>query len=189
MSDVATVRCFVGLPPDDVVRADLADVIEPVAWEGFRKVAVDNLHLTLKFLGDVEHAMVEPVLAAVQAIVASQEPFDLNLLGLILLPNPRRPRVLAATTDAPPALLRLVECLEEQAVELGFRREGRAFRPHITLGRFRRAPRQAPQLADLDLPDTGFRVDRVVVYESVLEAAGPIYLPMGDFPLAASGGE
>jgi 2'-5' RNA ligase len=136
------VRLFVALNFPDAVREALHAATAPlreavprgVAW-----VRSEALHLTLKFLGDVEDARV-PAIAEALAQVASRhvEP-RLLMSGVGAFPSLARPRVVWAGIEATPRLELVQHDLEASCATLGFEVEGRAFRPHVTLGRVRDA--------------------------------------------------
>lgn len=180
-------RCFVAIPLDEVVRADLADAMAELTLPGMRRTPLANLHATLKFLGDVDDPQMPEVLEALQTATEGVTPFDLEVTELAYLPNARRPRVLSAKLDRPAALVRLHEQVEALMHAVGFQKEGRAYNPHITLGRYRKPPRE---VADLELlsgelaGETGWRVERFVLFQSILEPTGPRYVELAEFRLA-----
>ena len=102
----------------------------PVRW-----VDLDQYHVTLKFLGTVRKAAVEPVQKALDEVASSTAPFDAMVTGFGAFPTIRRPRVLWAGVHATPELRCLKQDLEWGLAELGFDKETRAFHPHLTLGR------------------------------------------------------
>jgi 2'-5' RNA ligase len=102
----------------------------PVRW-----VEPDDLHITLKFLGEVRPEMMPRIEATVADVAASTPPFTLTLGGFGAFPTLRRPRVIWLGAEAAPELRCLKQDLEWDLAELGFERENRAFHPHLTLGR------------------------------------------------------
>jgi 2'-5' RNA ligase len=102
----------------------------PVRW-----VEEDDLHLTLKFLGEVRSERVTAVEQAIARVGEGTVPFFLTLGGFGAFPTIRRPRVLWLGVDASPALRCLKQDLEWGLTECGFDAETRAFHPHMTLGR------------------------------------------------------
>jgi 2'-5' RNA ligase len=107
--------------------------VEPeLAW-----VAPERLHLTMKFLGDVDDAGTERLLAAVDSITGRHRPFEMTLGGVGAFPNFRRARVVWLGVGSDPRLEWLHHDLEVACGAAGFEVEGRAFRPHITLARVR----------------------------------------------------
>lgn len=102
----------------------------PVRWEG-----VEQLHMTLKFLGEVRPEMLERVKQAVARVAEKTPPFTLRMGGAGAFPTLRRPRTVWLGAEASPELRCLKHDLEWELAPLGFDREVRAFHPHVTLGR------------------------------------------------------
>jgi 2'-5' RNA ligase len=147
-----------------------------------RWVPPGSLHLTLKFLGDIAASSVPQVAAAVQSAAGQASAFEVGVGGLGAFPNMRQPRVVWLGLHAPPALLELQRSLEAGLARLGYAPEGRAFSPHLTVGRVSRSAgsreRQAlgRALAGETVGSLGvFRVDAVHLYQSVLQPGGAVY--------------
>lgn len=186
------IRAFVAVPLDDGLRARLAQEIERlrrvapnVAW-----VTPGNLHITLKFLGDVLPERIGRVAAALGG-VASLDKFGLTIRGVGAFPSPRRPRVVwAGTTDGSTELTRLAGLVDTALVAQGFASETRAFSGHITLGRVRN-PGTIPGLetAMAQAGDQEFGsllVDRIVLMQSELRPTRATYRELAGWPLATS---
>jgi len=103
-----------------------------LAW-----VHEEKLHLTMKFLGDVDDAGVARLARAADAVAARHRPFEMTLGGVGAFPNFRRARVVWMGVESEPRLELLHHDLEIACAEAGFEVEGRPFRPHITLARVR----------------------------------------------------
>lgn len=172
-------RLFAALP----LPSGLADALAPLLAElrttdwPVRWVADENLHLTLKFFGEVEPAREPAVAEALRGAVQGTGPIDLMLAEPGVLPPRGRARVVVVDLEAPPALELLQHRIERAAEPLGFSAEGRPFRPHLTLGRVRREARLPAGAAGrfrhrLELP---WLADRVVLYESAPSPAGQRY--------------
>jgi 2'-5' RNA ligase len=150
-------------------------VARGVSWVG-----TDNLHVTLKFLGDVEDQRTEEIGASLSAAVADIDAFDIALRGLGAFPTPVRPRVIWAGVGAGEgSLAAIANAVERRLAPLGFPADARGFSAHVTLGRVRE-PRRDPALtealaraASLDLGAS--RVDRVVLMRSQLSRGGARY--------------
>lgn len=175
-------RAFVAIHLDDASRAALRDEIEHlrraaphVAW-----VAAENLHVTLKFLGNVEPGLLRGISGSLEEAVREASPFDLEIRGLGAFPSPSRPRVVWAGLAAGRELMAALAERVERALEpLGFPGEDRPFSPHVTLGRVRE-PRKDPRLARLieagDALEFGVvRVDSVWLMRSDLSPRGARY--------------
>ncbi|HSG09664.1 MAG TPA: RNA 2',3'-cyclic phosphodiesterase [Longimicrobiales bacterium] len=115
-----------------IIRAarPLRDVGLPVRW-----VEEDNLHLTLKFLGEIRPERVPGLEQAMATVAEGTAPFSMTLGGFGAFPTIRRPRVLWLGAEASPALRCLKQDLEWGLTDCGFEAETRAFHPHLTLGR------------------------------------------------------
>lgn len=176
------------LLPDEV-RQRLAAAVERlrphaagVAW-----VAPANLHVTLKFLGEVDEGRVPSVAAALAAAAGAHGAFDVSVRGLGAFPSPERPRVLwAGLEDDAGRLGALAGGVDAACAALGFPRETRAFASHVTLGRAREGRRQ-PALADALARGGEFgrvRVERVALMQSELSPRGSRYSELALCPLA-----
>lgn len=191
MTEFHVKRCFVGIPLDAASSADVAEMTDRVDVQGMRRTPRENYHVTVKFLGDVDDPEIPQVIEALRLGCEGIEPFDLELTRLAYLPDVRRIRVLAAVSasDISPSrqrvkpVMRLYEQIEDAMEVVGFQREGRRYRPHVTVGRFKRRPRGAPDLDVMDWTPTGLTVDRVVLYQSLLERDGVHYAQLAEVML------
>ena len=191
-------RLFVALDPPDLVRHRLAALesdLQRAAGRGsgdVKWVAVENVHLTLQFLGAVPDGRVDPVKAAVAAAAADAQPLRLELRGAGGFPDARRARVLWAGVGGDVAqLAALVVALGRRLGPLGFAPEERPFSPHFTLGRAR-DPRGAPGLAAAlalaaEAPGVPWRATEVLLFQSFLSPKGPRYEAIARAPLGAAG--
>src|SRR5207249_2460182 len=142
------VRAFVALNFPDRLRHELWDVLAPLR-ERREKLPVkwvrpENIHLSLKFLGDVEETREPELAAALQRAAGSRpepRPLTLQISGFGVFPDYHRPHVLWAGVTPDPSLELLQHGVEQAFAPLGFPTEARAFRPHVTLGRAARDAR------------------------------------------------
>lgn len=133
-------RLFIALNLPDEVRRSLHDAGAPLreaAPRGVAWVRPEGLHLTLKFLGDVEDARVGDVAETLRRVAAGHLAVRVAVGGVGAFPSLARPRVVWAGVEATPRLELLQHDVEASCASLGFELEGRAFRPHVTLGRVR----------------------------------------------------
>ena len=178
-------RTFVAVfPPPEIRAAAIAGARETVRRLGdrVRWIKPENVHLTLKFLGDVREEALGTLCASLEEICARHAPFDVELVGLGAFPSARRARILWVGVGAGSDQLRaLAADLDAAFASLGFEREKRSYAPHMTLGRVRGRP------ASFDLPsdakDLGFRVRRVELVESTLAPEGALYRTVKAFAL------
>ena len=134
-------RVFVALSISQAAKLTLKTALGDLAAlvpSGVRWADPEGLHLTLKFLGDVEPALVNDIAEIIRQSAKTVLPFQVQLSGLGMFPNARRPRVLWAGLqgDLEP-LQELQAKLEDGMAALGFSRERRPFSPHLILGRIR----------------------------------------------------
>ena len=173
----------IGLPPQihkQVKR--FADSLKP-QLPRMKWVEEENLHVTLRFVGEVDEARIPGISSAASQAASSSHRFDVVLGELGAFPNPRRARVfwwgLAQGAEESTALFK---ALEDNLVNRGFDKEKRRYHPHITLARLR-YPAGLP-LEEFS-PPTGFSftADRFTLYQSTLTPQGPIYKILEDFKL------
>ena len=184
------IRSFIAIELPDEIRRALDQVQKDLkSVRGVRWVQPDSIHLTLKFLGSIVAEQVTAIAAAVGKVVHGEPPLALNVSGLGAFPNARRPRVIwVGIVGDVERLGRLQARLEETLEPLGFPREERSFRPHLTLGRVkepRRPPDLTRALAETTVPASNpFDVREILVYKSDLRPTGAIYTKLQHLPLA-----
>jgi 2'-5' RNA ligase len=175
-------RLFVALDLPDAVRSALAEWCAAAAPEGVRRVPVDNLHLTLAFLGQRSTA---EALAVGERLVGLARPLEaLRTAGTLWLP-PRRPGVLAVAIAECGGLSALHADLVQSLVEtVGFEPERRPFRPHVTLARVRRPGSvRATALAPAP-PALAVEPVSLTLYRSFTAAGGARYEALARVALA-----
>jgi 2'-5' RNA ligase len=188
------VRLFVAADlPEDLrrrlaaIQAELRDITLPVRW-----VRPEGIHLTFKFLGQVQGERVAEIGRALEGAGRGVAPFRVHASGIGTFPERGNPRVLWVGVGGDlEAAAQLRDAIERALGTIGFPPEGRDFRPHLTLGRVRgqakgewrpaleRAARQA---------EGAFEVQDYVLFESRHDRSGAVYLPMRRYRLAAPGG-
>lgn len=186
-----TIRSFLAFELSKEVRETLRTVIEegrkaglPVRW-----VPVGNIHLTVVFMGNVAESRIRPISDAAGEICGRHAPFQIQARGIGLFGSPRRPRVLwiglAGDVDRM-AVFR--DDLQGALAPFGIRGEERAFRPHLTLGRFRDGARGDASLNDLlaryeDLTGPACLLRELTLFRSDLKPGGSVYTQMAAWPL------
>ncbi len=186
-------RVFVALDIPDEVRQALGSLVAQLerTCRGARWVRVAGLHLTLKFIGEVQPEMVERIQAEL-ATIRLAAPVEMTFRDVGFFPNERRPRVFWVGISATPNLAELAGEIERRLEPLGIPREQRAFRPHLTLARFKSAEglerlREALQsLGQLEFGAT--RTGEVHLYRSQLKPGGAEYTRLKTFSFVSSAG-
>ena len=158
-----------------------------------RWVPVHNIHLTLKFLGDVSSANVEMLTQMLRIEADSCPSFDLSISGLGSFPNSKRARVLFIGIQVPAGLEALQRGIESATTKLGYESDPRPFSPHLTIGRVRdHIPASDQQRLRKTLEETKIdslgtaRVDSVHLYKSELKPGGSVYTKLFSAPLKKS---
>jgi 2'-5' RNA ligase len=157
------------------ITTPLREADYPVRWVG-----LDGLHVTLKFLGEVDADRESEIVAGAERAVQGVRPFPMVMVGFGVFPTPQRPRVVWAGCEATPPLELIQHAIEREMNGLGFPIEGRAFRPHVTLGRARRdaTPHALrPLVADLETLEHGAEIPvrSVDLMQSTLSPSGARY--------------
>jgi len=184
------IRAFLAIEIPDGLRPGLVQVMGELKRSNadVRWAPVGNIHLTLKFFGNVPDNDIGALALAARQVAAEEEPFQLKATMAGAFPSPKSPRVvwLGLGGDVLP-LTRLYHKLEKVFAALGYLPEGRAFNPHLTLGRVK-SPANREKLAGmleklppLDWPP--FTVKELILFQSVLSPQGSKYTPLKVIPL------
>ena len=136
-----TLRVFIALSIPSTAKSVLGKVVQDLMAQvsnGVRWVGLDGMHLTLKFLGNIDSVQVGDIVEAMGQASQNTTPFPMLLSGLGMFPNEKRPRVIWAGLQGDlDSLGKLQARIEDEVSRLGFSREKRPFSPHLTLGRVR----------------------------------------------------
>jgi RNA 2',3'-cyclic 3'-phosphodiesterase len=180
-------RIFIAVDINEAVRKRVTALQEKLGRSapGVRWVEPASIHVTLLFLGEVSDLEVVSVCRSVDEQTRNVAPFSLAFAGLGAFPNPRRPKTLwVDVKQGAKEMLQLHDDLEGPLLELGcHRREDRAYKPHLTLGRLSQEDRDgawAPILkSHADWEGGATHVEEVLVMSSELRRDGPVYSVMG----------
>jgi len=181
-SDVeAAIRTFIAIELDDAMRraaaAAISELREGPGGDCIRWARPETLHVTLRFLGDIEPARVPALTAALHAEAACVPPFELTFGELGAFPSSRRPQVVFFRVDPQQPLEALASAVERAVVQAGFAADPRPFRPHLTLGRARRG-KHVPVTAAVTPPGDSRVVDEIVLFHSRLARSGATHTPL-----------
>lgn len=182
------IRTFISINIDEALKKEINNFITDLKRHNLdvRWVPVENLHITLKFLGHISEETIERVKDSLYNIALLFRPFRLRFNGVGLFPDTKRPRVIWIDISDKDVLRSLNKAIEEILVETGFKREDREFSPHLTVGRVR-SLRDRERLIGLvrDIKDREFGiidVDRVFLMKSELRPGGAQYSVIAEFP-------
>ena len=190
MSD--KVRCFIAADITDAVKNELEGVLDILKKQGadVKWVDLQNMHLTLKFLGYAGQEELSQVKIFLQGLASSQKPFNSHCAGLGAFPSLEHPRVLWAGIDEGREEFKvLAGLIESGTAALGFEKEERPFSAHLTLGRVR-GPKNLKNLCE-SIKNTSFssahknKIAHVALYKSILSSEGPVYEVIQKFDFAS----
>jgi 2'-5' RNA ligase len=183
---MSVIRAFIAIDLSPEIQHRLDDVVHiykaqlnkiPIRW-----VAASNIHLTLKFLGDVSLSNLNILTDMIQTEISAHHQFDISVGGSGAFPNTRQPRIIWIGVEAPPELTAIQNVIEITTNRLGYTREERAFSAHLTLGRVsRNATSQDVKAISkaLETLRVGFLgatcVEKVHLYRSDLQPTGAVY--------------
>lgn len=175
-------RLFVAIPVPAAMQARLASQRSGV--QGVRWVDQESMHVTMRFIGDVERGVAEDIDANLSGIDAPE--FEVGIRGIGQFEKGHRAHTLYAEIDREPALLHLQSKIESAVVRAGVSPAGRKFKPHITMARMRGA---ADEKMAMMLESQGsfgamtFDVEQFILFRCHLGAERPVYEPLAEYPL------
>lgn len=190
MHDV-NLRLFIAFELSEEIRIALGEYMQPlralpgkVSW-----VKPDNIHLTIKFLGDAPEKRIDEITASLREIAAINRAIDAEVSGSGVFPNERRPRIVWIGLEEKSGRLQgLASAINDRMHALGFEKEQRRFSPHLTIGRVREGAidkiirqMQAQSFAKQDV-----QFNEITLMRSELRPGGSIYTPLGKFKLGNS---
>jgi len=185
-----SIRTFVAIPIDKEITQQLVEVQQALSASGARVrwVAGENIHLTMKFLGDVRDEQINDVCEAAKQVAKKIEPFEFTVAGVMCIPPRGALRMIwVGLTDKTGTSEKLQSLLEDTYAQMGFRKENRSFRPHLTLGRVK-SSKNTDQLRQavekFANKEFGLQLaDQIIVFSSQLKPDGPVYSPMATIKL------
>ena len=176
------IRCFVATEIPNELKTKIEEYILSL-----RKISHDikwirakNLHITLKFLGEIPQELLLKVQSELSGISNIVKPFKLSIGDVGFFPNQYKPRViwLGRQNDVNNSLFKIHEWIDENLEPLGFEREKRRFSPHLTLGRIK-SPGDYKHLKEYfnkyKFQTYNFKISDVVLMKSVLKPSGAEY--------------
>ncbi|WP_322509636.1 RNA 2',3'-cyclic phosphodiesterase [Anaerolinea sp.] len=187
------IRAFVAIDLPEDLRHKLGEIMDSLKKKtprAVRWVPPQNIHLTLKFLGNVSPNNLNTLTQMLRQEALRHSPMQFSVGGLGAFPSKQRPRVIWVGVHAPPALMDLQRCVDQETAVLGYPVEEREYSPHLTLGRVSQNVtalelRQiADALFDTHVGDLGVvRVTEIRLYRSDLQPGGSVYTPLFTAPL------
>lgn len=191
---MSVIRAFIAIDLPLSIQQKLEEIStqlkQPLKTNAARWTPAKNIHLTLKFLGEVSSSNLELLTKIIAAEVSRYRSFDMTIGELGAFPAIRRPRVIWVGIKAPPELFNLQKTIDTETYKLGYATEDREFSPHLTLARISHnaTPDEVRQIGNL-LSTTSLgilgtmKVKDVHLYRSDLQPGGAIYTPLFTAPL------
>ena len=175
------IRSFIAVDIPEAVRDMLDGLLGKLrnSQADVKWVKSKSIHITLKFLGDVEEARLPQIKEIMGNVVKNIQPFTISIEGMGAFPNDRRPHVLwVGVQKGSETLIRMAADLDSQLAALGFEREKRSYSPHLTLGRIR-SPKKIDAVIDMMHSMTfhvgDFLNEDILLMKSDLRPEGAVY--------------
>ena len=184
------IRAFIAVEIDSPNKQKLSELIAlfkktdtDVKW-----VNENQMHLTLKFLGNIEEIKVQEVSRALESIIKDFKKFTISFSKIGAFPNINKPRVVWVAIDEGKGTLKLLaDKIESRLEKIGFEKEKREFKAHLTLGRVK-SLKNISQLTEV-IQKTGFqsqdkiKISALILFQSTLAPKGAIYAPLAEIKL------
>lgn len=183
------IRTFIAIEIPDKTKEKIARFQKlhtaknlPVRW-----ININNIHITLKFIGEISESLVERIRKEIFEQPVKHESFELSIQGTGVFPNSVKPRILwAGIESGAKQISEIAADIDCKLNDLGIPKETRSFKPHITIGRFR--ARNKPENLDMliapgALESGAFTVEKVALMQSVLKPSGAEYSKLSEFSL------
>lgn len=191
---MSVIRSFIAIELSDDLLKPLQQVSDALQDEmknlPIRWVPVPNIHLTLKFLGDISEANLEMIQTMIRNEVKQHKPFEIGLGNIGAFPNMARPRVVWVDVEVPDEVYLIQRRIDAHVTRLGYAPDKKEFNPHLTLARVSRnaTPMEIRGVGEvLRKQKIGFlgaaRIDEVVLFRSDLKPDGAVYTKLLVAPL------
>ncbi len=194
---MSLLRAFIAVeipsPLQHTIQESTASLHKALGHDLVRWVPPQNVHLTLKFLGDVSSSSLD-LIKQMLTVEAAQHPcFEMQIEGIGSFPNPRRPRVIWVGLHAPAELESLQRGIESASARLGYATDEKGFSPHLTIGRVKQnlsaveVQRIRTELEKTKIGLLGVvRVNAAHLFKSDLQPSGSIYTRLFSAPIGTN---
>ena len=180
-----TIRTFIAIELNEEIHGELSSLQSDLkkSEADVKWVAPESIHLTLKFLGNIDEEKIKKTQNILSDIVKNFKPFFLSLKDIGAFPKLNYPRVIWVGVDeGKPKVSKLAKELEDRLEKIGISKEEKEFHPHITLGRVK-SPKNRENLKNIIEttkfePKSKIDVNRLILFKSQLTPQGPIYTPL-----------
>ena len=185
-----TIRSFLAFPISSDLKESLGYILNDLQQTraDVKWVRLENIHLTLKFLGDIEEIDLEKISSVLGESCCGFGPITSHLSEIGIFPDLRHPRIVwAGLDDSKKKFQVLVEALEERLEKLGFAKDEHPFKPHITLGRVKSSANLKNLIQTIQQitfeGKNQHTFEKIILYKSTLTPQGPIYEVLKEFDI------
>jgi 2'-5' RNA ligase len=181
-------RLFIAIDLDDGIKENIKNLTADLkrSMQGVKWVRDEGIHITLKFLGEVPESKVEMITKTLEQVSTRYEALDIEICHLGRFPERGDPRIIwVGALESTGILKDLALDIEKELGKIGFEREKRSFKPHVTLGRVRRG-RGSGKISSLMLENKvisfgSFQAKHIYLIRSILRPDGARYEKIGTF--------
>jgi 2'-5' RNA ligase len=183
------IRCFIAVHLTEEVRKSLADVISELrkSRADVKWVPAGNIHLTLKFLGSTDEALIPAIRESLSKKLSHYKPFYIKIADIGCFPSEKRPRVIWIGMEGADVLKAIQKDVDAEISKFGFAPDDRPFSPHLTIGRVRSTKNITELIegfAEFKGVDFGeIEISSIHVMKSDLKPAGAEYSSLAEIPL------
>lgn len=181
-------RCFIAVALPETVKDSLGDVLNILRKSpaSVRWIPPENIHLTIKFLGQTDQSLITPMKESLNKKLLTYKPFYITITDVGCFPNERRPRLVWIGIKRSESLSNLQKEIDADLVKFGFSLEKREFSPHLTIGRVK-AQHDLPGMLRMlkELRSSSFanmEVKSISLMQSILKPAGAQYFTLAEIP-------
>ena len=181
------IRCFIAT--ELKISPKIVEFINDIKKTGanIKLVEPENMHLTLKFLGDTNEELIDKIEQIIEESVKEIKPFNIELMGAGVFPNKNYIKVIWIGIEKGEHLKTIAKKIDENISKLGFQEEKRDFSPHLTIGRVRTAKNKEKILQIIEKYEhilfTKNKIDSIKLIKSELTQKGPIYTTIKEIKL------
>ena len=189
MTEEKATRAFLAIDLPEEIKVQIENIQDRLkaVVKGVRWTRPEGIHLTLKFFGNISENDIANISGVVERNAVDVRPLTLNVSTIGTFPNPKRPRVVwLGISGTVERLSNLQKEIEEDLESIGFQKEKRAFRAHLTLGRIK-LPKEVKGLSEIiqdeESYDAGsFKACGLTLFKSDLTPKGAVYTKLAYFP-------
>jgi len=168
-------RLFVAIELTKQIKKQLAEVCQEIEFIKASWVNPDNIHLTLKFLGEVDEGLLPKIKSSLNKALKDTTTLTLTITDFGAFPSPKKARVFWVGTQKSEELKSIANKIGDALVPLGFEKEKRSFKAHLTIARLRAIKDITTQLKKLKPINQEILVKEVVLFKSKLSPKGAVY--------------